>query len=238
VSPFRGRDRAGLITAPTYEYVKLRPSESAKVALAFANGDAAIVERRVGEGRSILVATSADASWTSWPMWPSYVPIVQELVAAAVRGRIEERGLQVGQTLSGTLATRAAEPAVAVEPPSGDRQNVRIVSDDGANRWTFDGVDRTGIYRVEYGPPLAKQELFAANVDTAESDLSRVSLGDLHNDVWPGIAFESFDAQAASEEPSSPIVRRDALHHWLLYAALALLLIETALASWLGRRST
>jgi hypothetical protein len=237
VSPFRGRDRAGLLTSPTYEYIKLRLEVPATVALAFTSGDPAIVERRVGQGRSILVATSADASWTGWPMWPSYVPIVQELVAAAVRGRLEERSLQVGQTLSGTITAHAAESTVAVELPSGDRQRVPVAADDSTNRWTFDGVERSGIYRVEYGPPLVKQELFAANVNTTESDLSRVSLDDLRDDLWPGIAFETFDGQVASEEPTSPVVRRDALHHWLLYMALALLLIETALASWLGRRS-
>lgn len=237
VSPFRGRDRAGLLTAPTYEYVKLRTEESAKVALAFNNGDPAIVERRVGEGCSMLVATSADASWTSWPMWPSYVPVVQELVSAAVQGRMEGRSLQVGQNLTGRIGSRAAEAAVTVELPGGERQSVQLTTDESANRWTFDGVGRSGIYHVEYGAPLLRQELFAANVDTAESDLARVSFDDLRNDVWPAVSFESFDAQAASDEPSSPIVRRDALHHWLLYTALALLLIETALASWLGRRS-
>jgi hypothetical protein len=237
VAPFRGRDRAGLLTAPTYEYIKLRADESAKVALAFTSGDPAIVEQRVGDGRSILVATSADATWTGWPMWPSYVPIVQELVAAAVRGRLEERSLQVGQSLSGTLANRAAEPTVAVEPPGGERKTVPIINEKGSSRWTFDGLDRRGIYRVDYGPPLVKQELYAANVNTTESDLTRISLDDLRDDVWPGVGFDSFDGQVAGQEPTSPIVRRDALYHWLLYAALVLLLAETGLASWLGRRS-
>ncbi|HEV3339177.1 MAG TPA: BatA domain-containing protein, partial [Pirellulales bacterium] len=237
VSPFRGRDRAGLLTAPTYEYFKLRPAEGAGIALAFSNGDAAIVEARVGEGHSILVATSADASWTGWPMWPSYVPIVQELVAAAVRGGLEERRVEVGQTLSGTIASHVAEPVVTVETPAGDHPSARVAVENGAIRWTFDGVDRSGLYRVDYGPPLVRQELFAANVDTAESDLTRLSLDDLRDDVWPGIGFESFDGQVATEEPTSPIVRRDGLHHWLLYAALALVLFETSLASWLGRRS-
>ena len=237
VAAFRGRDRAGLLTAPTSEYIKLKPEESAKIALAFTTGDAAVVERRVGEGRSILVATSADASWTGWPLFPSYVPIVQEMVSAAVRGRLDDRSVQVGQTLSGIVGSRAAEPGVTVELPDGNRQTAPVVTEDGAVHWTFAGVDRSGVYRVEYGPPLAKQELYAANVDTSESDLTRISLDDLRDDVWPGIGFESFDGQVASEAPSSPIVRRDALHHWLLYAALALLLIETGLASWLGRRS-
>ncbi|HWB08067.1 MAG TPA: BatA domain-containing protein [Pirellulales bacterium] len=237
VSPFRGRDRAGLLTAPTYEYFRLRPVESASTALAFANGDAAIVETRVGQGHSILVATSADASWTAWPMWPSYVPVAQELVAAAVRGRMEERRVQIGQTLSGAIANHLAETAVTIETPAGDHQSVRVETGDGALRWTFDGVDRSGFYRVDYGPPLVRQELFAANVDTAESDLARVSLDDLRDDVWPGVRFESFDGQVAAEEPTSSIVRRDALHHGLLYAALALMLFETSLASWLGGRA-
>ncbi|HVX10214.1 MAG TPA: BatA domain-containing protein [Pirellulales bacterium] len=237
VAAFRGRDRAGLLTAPTYQYVRLKPAESAKVALAFTSGDPAIVERSVGEGRSILVATSADASWTGWPLFPSYVPIVQELVAAAVRGRLDERGIQVGQTLSGVVGGRAAEPSVTVELPDGNRQSAPVVTEEGASRWTFSGVDRSGVYGVEFGPPLAKQDLYAANVDTGESDLTRISFNDLRDDVWPGVDFESFDGQVASEAPTSPIVRRDALHLWLLYAALALVLIETGLASWLGRRA-
>ena len=237
VSPFRGRDRAGLLTAPTYEYFKLRPAESASTVLAFTNGDAVIVESRLGEGHSILIATSADASWTGWPMWPSYVPIVQELVSAAVRGRLEERRVQVGQTLAGTIASQVAEPVVAVETPAGDRQSARVETEGGVIHWTFDAVDRSGLYRVDYGPPLLRQELFAANVDTAESDLTRANVDDLRDDVWPSIRFELFDGQVAGEEPTTPIVRRDALHHWLLYAALALVLFETGLASWLGRRA-
>jgi len=236
VAPFRGRDRAGLLTTPTYQYIKLQPEEPSKVALAFTTGDAAIVERRVGAGRSIVVATTADASWTGWPMWPSYVPVVQELVAAAVRGRLEERSLKVGQTLSGTIAG-GGELLVTIEPPVGEPQAVRAVADDGASHWTFEGVDRSGMYGVDFVPPLAKHELYAANVDTAESDLTRITLDDLRDDVWPGVDFEAFDGRVAAEEPSSAIVRQYALHHWLLYAALALLLVETGLASWLGRRA-
>lgn len=237
VAAFRGRDRAGLITAPTQNYIRLTPGDSSQVALGFSSGDPAIVEQQVGGGRSILVATSADASWTNWPLFPSYVPIVQELVAAAVRGRVEQRSQMVGQPLSGSLSGQAAEAAVAVELPDGARQLATVAADGSAVRWNYAKVDRSGIYRVEHGPPLAKVDLYAANLDTAESDLARVNLDELRDDVWPGIAFESFDGRVASEAPNSPIVRRDALHHWLLYAALALLLFETALASWLGRRS-
>lgn len=238
VAPFRGRDRAGLLTAPTYEYLRLQPHEDAKVALAFTTGDPAVIERQVGPGRTMIVATSADASWTGWPMWPSYVPVVQELVAAAVRGRLDERTLTIGQTLSGTIARASGDLVITVEPPGQDPQTIRAAASDGSTEWAYAALDRSGLYSVEIGPPILKHELYAANVDTAESNLTRISLEELRDEVWPGIHFESLDGRAAADESGSTIVRQYALHQWLLYGALALLLAETALASWLGRKAS
>ena len=89
LAAFRGREGAGLLTTPVYQYFKLDVPENSpsKVALAFTNGDPAIVERPVGRGRAILVATSADAdpAWTVMPVWPSYLPLVQELLSGGSR---------------------------------------------------------------------------------------------------------------------------------------------------------
>lgn len=239
VAPFRGRDRAGLLTTPVYEYVKATvPKESsAQVALAFGNGDPAIVEKRVGRGRSILVTTAADASWSALPVWLSYVPIVQELVAEAVRGKVGQRNLRVGQTLAGDVRAAPAEGAVSVTTPSGETQPVRLTADGGVSHWSFRQPDRSGIYRVDFGPPLLREEIFAVNLDPAESDLAKITLDELRDEVWPGVPFEPFGWQASPGAPASPTTRRDSLHRWLLLAALALLLAEPALACWLGRRS-
>lgn len=257
VAPFRGRDRAGLLTTRIYEYIRAvlpkakdnapqAPDDNApqapqvdaapRVALAFTNGDPAIIEKRVGGGRSVLVTTAADASWSAWPMWPSYVPVVQEIVAEAVRWRAGQRNLMVGQSLSGE--TRApADAEVTVERPSGERQPLRLAAEADHARWKYREVDRAGIYRIEFGPPLARDELFAANVFTAEGDLAKISLDELRDDVWSGVAFEPFGGQSTADAPAAPIARRDSLHHWLLLAALALVLAETSLACWLGRRA-
>lgn len=239
VAPFRGRDRAGLLTTPVYEYVKATvPKDSpAKVALAFGNGDPAIVEKRVGRGRSILVTTAADASWSALPVWLSYVPIVQELVAEAVRGKVGQRNLRVGQTLAGDMRAAPAEGVVSVATPAGDTRPVRLTTDGGVSHWSFGEPDRSGVYRVELGPPLLRDELFAVNVDPAESDLTKITPDELRDDVWPGVPFEPFGWQAATGGPAAPTTRRNPLHRWLLLAALALLLTEPALACWLGRRS-
>ncbi len=239
VAPFRGRDRAGLLTTPVYEYVKatVPKDSSARVALAFGNGDPAIVEKRVGRGRSILVTTAADASWSALPMWLSYVPIVQELVAEAVRGKVGQRNLRVGQTLAGDVRAAPSEGIVSVTVPSGETKPVRLKSDGGLNHWSFGTAEYSGVYRVEFGPPLLREELFAVNADAAESDLRKITPEELRDEVWPGVPFEPFGWQADSGGPATPTTRRDPLHRWLLLAALALLLAEPALACWLGRRS-
>ncbi|MGH7191932.1 MAG: hypothetical protein ACREJM_00180, partial [Candidatus Saccharimonadales bacterium] len=239
VAPFRGRDRAGLLTTPVYEYVKaIVPKESsAKVAIAFGNGDPAIVEKRLGRGRSILVTTAADATWSALPIWLSYVPIVQELVAEAVRGKVGQRNLRVGQTLAGDVRAAPSEGIVSVVLPTGDTRPIRLTSDSGVNHWSFGAPEHSGVYRVELGPPLLREELFAVNIDPAESDLTKITPEELRDDVWPGVPFEPFGWQASPGGPAAPTTRRDSLHRWLLLAALALLLAEPALACWLGRRS-
>jgi hypothetical protein len=239
VAPFRGRDRAGLLTTPVARYFKLiKPEDStAKTALAFTNGDPAIVEQKLGRGRSIVVATSADRSWTTMPLGPSYVPIVQELLSQAVRGQIDERNLLVGRPLGEVVRTVAVDAPVTVENPAGESQTVRVVTEEGDSRWTYANTARSGFYRAELGPPLSKSELFALNVDTRESNLAKLDLEELKNGVWSGVAFESFDGQSAADSQATPTVRRDSLHQWILWCVFALLVTESGAACWLGRRS-
>ena len=239
VAPFRGRDRAGLLTTPVARYFKLvKPEDStAKVALGFTGGDPAIVEQKIGRGRSIVVATSADRSWTAMPLGPSYVPVVQELLSHAVRGQIEQRNLLVGRPLSEAVRSVAVDAPVTIENPAGETQTVRVVSEQGDSRWTYLHTDRSGFYRAELGPPLSKSELFALNVDTRESNLAKLDLDELKSGAWSGVRFETFDGQNPADTQSTPSVRRDSLHRWILWAVFALIMTETGAACYLGRRS-
>jgi hypothetical protein len=63
VAAFAGHERAGLLTTPVFKYVKLAPVDPGKsrVALAFDNGDPAIITEEFGRGRVALVATAASS---------------------------------------------------------------------------------------------------------------------------------------------------------------------------------
>jgi len=60
VAPFAGHERSGLLTTPVWKYVRaeLLPSAAARIALAYNNGDPAIVEEPFGRGRVILLTTA------------------------------------------------------------------------------------------------------------------------------------------------------------------------------------
>ena len=74
--------QASLTNVKTFRYHRLKvPKDSAAaVALAFDNGDPAVVEAPRHRGRVIQVATSADRDWTSWPLHQSYPPVMEQMI--------------------------------------------------------------------------------------------------------------------------------------------------------------
>jgi hypothetical protein len=236
VSVFQGREQAGLLTTPVYKYFRLALADDSKarVALAFDGGDPAIVDEAIHKGRSILIATEGSLSsvdpiskspWTTMPAWPSFVPIVQEILALAVRGQMAEHNLEVGQTLGDSLEALTSRAAVTVTSPGGAREAVRMTLDAQASGWSFSDTRESGVYHVELGAPLSRQEAFAVNVDTtSESDLTKVAPDELPKE------FTTHKRADLDESDSPSISRRSGLHKNLLYCVLGLLFAEVFLA--------
>lgn len=243
VGVFQGREQAGLLTTPIYKYFRLQvPTHSrARVALAFEGGDPAIVEEARHRGRVILVATDGSLSsldpasktpWTAWPAWPSYLPLVQEMLSLAVSGEQTQRDVLVGQTFGELLDSGGAKGPVTLTLPDGRREELRTTTDQDGTRWAFGDTLASGVYRVDFGSPGDnREELFAVNVDTQESNLSRADPAELPHGFTFTANRHDFD------EPDTTVVgRRGGLHKPLLYCVLGLLFGETLLAWRFGNR--
>jgi hypothetical protein len=93
----------------------------------------------------------------------------------------------------------------------------------------------SGIYTAEFGPPLARSELHAVNVDPQESDLTMLTAEQLRDEVWPGIDFNHQTTwQNLEPSPPGPVSQRSELPKELLYVVLVMLFLETYLARWFG----
>lgn len=262
VAPFADNESTGLLKTPIYKYFKLHlPKEdeagksqpTANVALAFANGDPLIVEKALGAGRVILLATSAEVGpggneWTLMPMLHNYLPLVHELLAAALSGQLKQTNVEVGETIGAELPVAAAgESRMTVETPAGGEASVRIETGtsspgdnsdfDGSPHWFFTETTDSGLYRVSTPQVDAPAELFAVNLNTVESNLARLTVDELREDLWPGVpVVHRTTWQNLEERPAIEISQRNFWHRWLLEGVLALLFAELALAWWLGRR--
>ncbi len=235
LAAFQGREQSGLLTTPVYKYFRLLvdPASNARVALAFDGGDPAIVEETIHRGRSILFATEGSLSsidavtrnpWTTMPTWPSFVPLVQEVLALAVRGQMAEHNVEVGHVLGDSLEALATRATVNVTNPAGSREEVRMTLDSQASRWSYADTLQSGVYQVELGAPISRGESFAVNVDTAESDLSKLAADELPKE------FTAHKRSNLDEAESPSIGHRSGLHKVLLYCVLGLLFVETFLA--------
>jgi hypothetical protein len=243
VSPFQGHVRAGLLTAPIWRYFRVRRFEAgtARTALAFNTGDAAIVEHRVQAGCCILVTTatspqSVDRSttpptpWSALSTWPSFPPLIQEILAFAVRGRAESRNRQVGEPLDGSVRGTSANLNLTVERPDGvsERLTVRV---DGADiLWSYPDTDRSGIYTIRYDAPVDREELYAVNIDPRESRLQRFDPELLPSQLSVGIQADEPDAILPMRQPGR-------YFRHLLGLLLVLLLVESSWAWYLGNAS-
>src|SRR5262249_2722972 len=65
----------------TFHHItRLKPLAEAKVLASAQTGDPLIVERRVGEGKVLVVASAADRDWGDWPQSRLYVPLIHQFV--------------------------------------------------------------------------------------------------------------------------------------------------------------
>lgn len=252
VSPFRGRERAGLLTTPIYRYFKLAVPEGwnqSSVALAFAGGDPAIVETPHDRGRVILVATDASLSsvdtatnspWSTMVAWPSFLPLVQELLSLAVGSQRDQYNVEVGEAFGMPIPPTASGAPVKILSPGPDSRElpVTVKADLDETRWTFDKTDQysSGIYLAQLGTSPPQAIPFAVNIDTSagrensESNLIKADVDELPDAFQVQTTWQNLDAA-----PANDISRRSGLQRWLLYGAVSLALFEMLLAWRFGR---
>jgi hypothetical protein len=237
VAAFKGSEQAGLLTTPIYKYFKVTPLEksTAKVALAFGEGDAAIVEQSHGRGRVILLTTDGSLSsidpaskspWTAMSAWPSFVPLVQEMLALAVGSQTAARNAQVGETLGEAVRSLAGKQTLTLTTPEEKEETLRLSTDSEGSRWSYADTLVSGPYRVEAETRSedAKDRIYAVNVDTKESNLARID----PNEMLP--QFTTTAPSLSLDSTGTNVVRQSGLHRWLLYSVLVLLFLEVFLA--------
>jgi hypothetical protein len=197
-----------------------------------------LVERFVGDGRVLAMATSTDVEWNSWPSDPSYVVSVLEMARYMARATTGRGMLSVGVPLRHTLDPVLHQTEARISTPK-DPEGVSlqaIPSEDGsAMVLSYDEVDRSGFYRLGLKRRDGGEDtvLFGSNIDPREGNLRRVDLEPFRTRV-----SEAGVDVVRGEEILSRGDEGSRTEFWrrVLVALVLVLCAEQFLAWWFGRR--
>ena len=201
----------------------------------------AIVERRFGAGRVMLVATSADKEWSNWADHPTYLPVVLELAHHLARRTGASADYHVGDAIKVALDPALYLPDIGVRTPAyPDEREVGLtafpIEERGGLMARWDRATDAGLYRFvlqrrDGGETI---RVVAVNVDPRESDLTMADEDELRRLVGdtPFRYVEGLAALATDAEGE----RRTEFWRAFLIAAIVLLFSEQTLAWLWGRR--
>jgi hypothetical protein len=196
------------------------------------SGDPLLIERRVGDGVVLQMATACDADWSDLPVRPLYVPLMQQIITTMASGISPPRNIATG------------DPAVAMLPGADQSTTLSVVTPDGARRTLnttpqgklqlarFEETQRPGVYAMS--TPAAETIHFVAETSRSESDLS----------ILPETALVELSKSLASTLIKSPAeyleqdrLRRHGQEIWkyVLAAFLAFMFLELVLQQRFAR---
>ena len=227
-------DPAGLSAARVFRYRELRRGTDDRLLGSYDDGRPALLERRVGAGRVIVLSTTLDTHWNDLPLASLYPPLVQNLLSYLAGFEPTPAWFGVGQVVDLAAYARAQPGATGLAAALAGGGSAVLETPSGVSRSVTRDPPLTltepGFYRLRRDPAAV---LLAANVDPAESDLTPLDVA-----AFVAAVSEPTDADARQTAPGAEAphaVSALPLWRYLLFAVLALLAAELF---WSNRRRT
>lgn len=180
-----------------------------------------LLEKRIGEGRVLLLTSGLDNVTNDFPLHPQFVPFVEQ-TAFYLSGTQRRSGSR--EVDSFVELRNAKEQAVGVEviDPDGHRP---LSLKDAASAQSFQ-LTRAGFYQFRLAN--GRQDVLGVNPDRRESDLAVMSPE--AQSLWSGTAGTKPE-QAVAADPSDDKNTRFPLWWYVMLFALAVALTESWVAN-------
>jgi len=205
---------------------------SKSILISLANGDPLVMEQKIGSGRAMFIATSADRDWTDLPLKTAYLPLIQGLtndLAGGKRGALDT-GVTVGGTMEISLAPGAVGKSLRITKPNRQETEVAIVAQGNRSITRIEENDRAGFYRVALPAGAAKEAgaptLYTVNSPFLESRLDEINEGELQAKLRP-IPVEVIPIE---------LVREGGQRTDMALPLLGLLIVTLLFEGWLAQR--
>jgi von Willebrand factor type A domain len=202
-----------------YQVVRVDPGQS-RVIARLTNQVPLLLEKRVGEGRVLVFASTFDNISNDFPLHASFVPFVEE-TAQYLGG---QQGRSTNVAVDSFIELRSAKDqgaSVDVIDPDGKHP---LSLKEAATAQSFQ-VNREGFYEIRRAN--GRVEMVAVHADRLESDLTPAPKDTL--ELWHNTGNGPETASANSESASQP--RPQSLWRYALLLVLIVAIIESVIAS-------
>ena len=260
VEKFQGIKHLHLSDLQIFRRFKLKPKtgegySTVRTALQLENEDPVAVDFRLGDGRVLLMGTTADAAWNDWPPQLHYMPLVNFLALDMIQPAYALRNRKVGEPFSFKLSSEqlgnVRREGLTLQTPRKESQQMDLST---ANfTVTSKPVKDAGIFLTELTEAEDTKTLhFAANRVEEESDLDTIDEKEVLAHIPAGEGekpelsgfFENsihqgdFHLLGEDLKQISAIIQEQGsareIWRWLIIAVLVLLVFESLLAKRFG----
>lgn len=194
------------------------PVSDAGVLMRFDNGSAMLSERQVGEGRTMLLSSSLDLSWSNFPLQGLYLPFAHEVLTYLIQPPSRERAYLVGQMVDLSALVPDSGALELTEP---DGNIVRIQADNPFYRARIPGF-------VEAGDTTLAVNIAPEAASLAKLDIANLTDRIINPETTPMVSERVRTAQLIAE-----IEQPQRLWWWIVLLVMMLLVVE----AWVANRT-
>jgi hypothetical protein len=218
-----GRDNGGWAEAKIF-YASVVDPRGARVAARLSDGTPLVVEKQIGQGHVLLLASGLENLTNDLPLHPVFVAFVDRVA----------RYLSGTERLSGSRLVDSYVQLRSTTAPASEQGDVEVVGPDGRRMLSLSEaraaqtvrLDRAGFYQIRLAN--GRDMLVGVNPDRRESNLQPIA-EDVQR-LWSG------SAGSAASEPEAASSRQEkyrpvSLWWYVMLLALITALAETAFAS-------
>ncbi len=195
-------------------------STDAEVLMRFDNAMPALLERNIGEGKTMLFTSSLDLEWSNLPLQGLFVPFMHETLRYMVQPILKQRAYTIGEIIDMSLEVSAGSSTLAVRDVDGTARSLSAGS-------AFYSAQRPGVLQV--GNEAAAY--YAVNIDPQASVLTRVAPSTLHDRIINTDTTPQQSTQVRTAELIAELEQPQRLWWWIMILAVMLVLVEGYIAN-------
>lgn len=192
-----------------------------------------IISLEHGLGRIAVFATGAGPESSSFPASTDFAVLMQELCRQLIGDPDADVNLEVGDRFEQPVLVSTQQ--LLLRGPDGYKARLTPqVAGEEQFQLRFEDTGRVGLYEVDTIPEVLERRRFVVNLDSAESDLTRVGEAELAASLGGGWQWVGAERSLVALGSSRYSVTE--LGGILLVVLVAMLLVESYLAMRFGRR--